>query len=149
MTSKSDQLRRTVEPVTKLLALGVLVLISMASRVAAQSIQPANDGTNTIVNVPTNRPNQFNISGGTQSGANLFHSFQQFSLSQNQSAVFVSNPQIQNILARIVGGSPSFINGLLQVAGGQSNLYLMNPAGILFGSNARLDVPASFTATTA
>jgi hypothetical protein len=48
-----------------------------------------------------------------------------------------------------VGGDPSVINGLIQVTGGQSNLFLMNPAGIIFGSNASLNVPASFTATTA
>jgi CHAT domain-containing protein len=41
------------------------------------------------------------------------------------------------------------INGLIQVTGGNSNLYLMNPAGIIFGVNARLNVPGDFTATTA
>ena len=41
------------------------------------------------------------------------------------------------------------INGLLQVTGGNSNLFLMNPAGIVFGQGASLNVPASFTATTA
>lgn len=49
----------------------------------------------------------------------------------------------------MVGGSPSVINGLIQVTGGNSNLYLLNPAGIIFGANASLNVPASFTATTA
>ncbi|WP_322745265.1 filamentous hemagglutinin N-terminal domain-containing protein [Coleofasciculus sp. LEGE 07081] len=43
----------------------------------------------------------------------------------------------------------SLINGLIQVTGGNSNLYLMNPAGIVFGENASLNVPAAFTATTA
>lgn len=47
------------------------------------------------------------------------------------------------------GGNPSLINGLIQVTGGASNLFLMNPAGIIFGTNASLNVPASFTATTA
>jgi large exoprotein involved in heme utilization and adhesion len=40
------------------------------------------------------------------------------------------------------------INGIIQVSGGNSNLYLVNPAGIIFGNSASLNVPASFTATT-
>jgi filamentous hemagglutinin family protein len=115
---------------------------------AAQSIAPATDGTGTIV---TPNGSQLDISGGTSSsnGANLFHSFQQFGLSQGQVANFLSNPQIQNILGRVIGGDPSVINGLIQVTGGNSNLYLMNPAGIIFGPTASLNVPAAFTATTA
>jgi filamentous hemagglutinin family protein len=61
----------------------------------------------------------------------------------------LADPAIQNILGRVVGGNPSVINGLIQVTGGNSNLFLMNPAGIIFGSNASLNVPAAFTATTA
>jgi large exoprotein involved in heme utilization and adhesion len=49
----------------------------------------------------------------------------------------------------VTGGEASVINGLLQVTGSNANLYLMNPAGIVFGANARLDVAGSFTATTA
>jgi len=114
----------------------------------AQSIVPTND-LGTQVNSATTNPQQLNITGGTQVDANLYHSFQQFGLNQGQIANFLSNPSIQNILGRVVGGSPSVINGLIQVTGGNSNLYLLNPAGIIFGSNASLNVPASFTATTA
>ncbi|WP_448562554.1 two-partner secretion domain-containing protein, partial [Trichothermofontia sp.] len=67
----------------------------------------------------------------------------------HQIANFLSQPGIQNILARVTGGDPSVINGLLRVTGGNSNLYLMNPAGILFEPTARLDIPASLVATTA
>lgn len=120
--------------------------------VLAQGIIPAADGTGTIV-IPNNNvsPNNYNILGGTLSGdrLNLFHSFQQFGLDANQIANFQSNPHIQNILGRITGGNPSLINGLIQVTGGNANLFLMNPAGIIFGPNAQLNVPASFTATTA
>ncbi|MBW4495390.1 MAG: CHAT domain-containing protein [Oscillatoria princeps RMCB-10] len=114
----------------------------------SQPIAPAPDGTGTTV---TPQGNTFNIQGGSLSrdGANLFHSFQKFGLSEGQTANFISNPDIRNILGRIVGGDASYINGLIQVAGGNSNLFLMNPAGILFGPNASLNVPASFTATTA
>ena len=118
------------------------------SQTATAQITPATDGTNTQIN-----PNGsvFNINGGQQSGdgANLFHSFQQFGLTQGQTANFISNPNIRNILGRVVGGDASIINGLIQVTGGNSNLFLMNPAGIVFGTNASLNVPAAFTVTTA
>ncbi len=104
------------------------------------------NGTGTVV---TPNGNQFDITGGTRSGGNLFHSFQQFGLDQNQIANFLSDPSIQNILGRVMGANPSVINGLIKVSGGNSNLFLMNPAGIIFGPNAALNVPASFTATTA
>ncbi|WP_434684526.1 DUF4347 domain-containing protein [Pseudanabaena minima] len=109
-------------------------------------ITAAPDGTDTIV-LPNGQ--RFDITGGTQAGGNLFHSFQQFGLHQGQIANFLSQPNIQNILGRVVGGDPSMINGLVQLTGGNSNLYIMNPAGVIFGANASLNVPASFTATTA
>ncbi|HAX86128.1 MAG TPA: hypothetical protein DCY91_07610 [Cyanobacteria bacterium UBA11370] len=115
----------------------------------AQSITAAPDGTGTIITTPDGKT--FNIEGGTFSGdgANLFHSFEKFGLDANEAANFLSNPQIQNILGRVVGGDPSIINGLIQVTGGTSNLFLMNPAGIIFGRGASLNVPGAFTATTA
>jgi filamentous hemagglutinin family protein len=113
-----------------------------------QPIAPASDGTGTSV---TPNGNQYNIQGGTRSSdrTNLFHSFQQFGLNQGQIANFITNPDIRNILGRVTGNHPSIIDGLIQVTGGNSNLYLMNQAGIVFGANASLNVPADFTATTA
>ncbi|NEP60004.1 MAG: filamentous hemagglutinin N-terminal domain-containing protein, partial [Symploca sp. SIO2G7] len=118
------------------------------SSAQGQSPTPAADGTGTAV-IPNG--NQFQIYGGSLSadGANLFHSFEQFGLSSGQIANFLSSPEIHNILGRVVGGDPSVINGLIQVTGGNSNLFLMNPAGIIFGENASLNVPADFFATTA
>ncbi|MBD2461336.1 CHAT domain-containing protein [Oscillatoria sp. FACHB-1407] len=109
---------------------------------------PTTNGTDTRVQL---RNGRFDIEGGRLSGdrASLFHEFEQFGLSASEIANFISNPEIRNILSRVTGGNASYIDGLLQVSGGNSNLYLINPAGILFGPNARLDLPASFTATTA
>ncbi len=123
------------------LALGLSV-----TRVGAQVVPTAIDGT--VVN---QTGNQFGITGGQVSGdgTNLFHSFDRFGLSQGQVADFLANPQIRNIFGRVVGGEASAIDGLLKVSGGSANLFLMNPSGILFGPNARLDIPAAFTATTA
>ncbi|MBE9067362.1 filamentous hemagglutinin N-terminal domain-containing protein, partial [Leptolyngbya cf. ectocarpi LEGE 11479] len=110
-------------------------------------ITPTSDGIGTTV---TATETDFNIDGGTQSGDNLFHSFENFSLQVGESANFITNPSIQNILGRVVSGNASIINGLVQITGGSSaNLYLINPAGILFGANAQLNLQGSFTATTA
>jgi filamentous hemagglutinin family protein len=108
---------------------------------------PAGDGTSTVVN---QTGNTYDITGGQTSSdnRNLFHSFQEFGLDAGQTANFISSPEINNILGRVTGGNASIINGLIQVTGGNSNLFLMNPAGIVFGPNAILNVPGDFTATT-
>ncbi|NJK75096.1 MAG: filamentous hemagglutinin N-terminal domain-containing protein [Microcoleus sp. SU_5_6] len=92
------------------------------SAARAQTIAPAADGSGTEVNRSGNR---YDIGGGSLSGngANLFHSLQQFGLSEGQIANFLTNPSVQNILTRIVGGDASIINGLIQVTGGNSNLF--------------------------
>lgn len=120
--------------------------VAEPSSLVAQAITAAEDGTGTVV---TQTDNTFDITGGTQAGSNLFHSFEQLGLDANQVANILSNPNITNILGRVGGGDASVINGLLQVTGGNSNLYLMNPAGIVFGPNAQVITPGSFAASTA
>ncbi|MBW4605332.1 MAG: filamentous hemagglutinin N-terminal domain-containing protein [Calothrix sp. FI2-JRJ7] len=113
---------------------------------AQAQITTAPGDANTVVN---QSGNTFTITGGTQVDKNVFHSLQKFGLNDLQIADFVTNPGTKNILGRVTGGDASVINGLIKVTGSNANLYLMNPSGIIFGSGARLDVPGSFTATTA
>ncbi|MFG6099933.1 filamentous hemagglutinin N-terminal domain-containing protein [Leptothoe sp. ISB3NOV94-8A] len=123
-------------------------LLFTTQRGFSQSITGADDGVGTTV---LSDGNQFDISGGSLSGdgANLFHSFENFGLSTEQVANFMADPALQNILGRVIGGDPSIVDGTVQVSGGSANLYLMNPAGIIFGNTAQINVPADFVATTA
>jgi filamentous hemagglutinin family protein len=122
------------------------LLLTFGTKGSIAQITPATDGTGTIVQTQNN---QINISGGTQAGSNQFHSFQQFGVNAGQTANFIANPNIANILGRVTGGDASLINGMLKVSGSNANLYLINPAGIVFGKDASLNIPAAFTATTA
>ncbi len=122
-------------------------ILSPANVTFAQNVTPSNvNNLNTHV---THIGNQYNITGGTQAGANLFYSLQKLGLSTGEIANFFTNTSVQNILTRVTGGEASLINGLIQVTGGTSNLFIMNPAGIVFGANASLNVPSNFSATTA
>lgn len=110
---------------------------------AIAQIQP-NVGT--TVNPVGNR---LDITGTQVSGKNQFHNFQTFNVNSGQTANFIpNNTNIQNILSRVTGGTPSQIQGIIQSTNGV-NLFLMNPSGILFGNGASLNINGSFTATTA
>ncbi|MFB2895405.1 filamentous hemagglutinin N-terminal domain-containing protein [Aerosakkonemataceae cyanobacterium BLCC-F50] len=96
-----------------------------------------------INNIPSDK-----IDGGAIRGANLFHSFSQFNIGEGRGAYFTNPVGILNILTRVTGTNRSEILGRLGVLG-NANLFLINPNGIVFGSNASLDVQGSFLATTA
>ena len=90
----------------------------------------------------------FTITGGTTANTNLFHSFSQFSLINGERADFANSLAIQNILVRVTGGNISSIDGIISTIG-NANLFLINPNGIVFGQNARLQIGGSFLGTTA
>ena len=88
------------------------------------------------------------IEGGAQRGRNLFHSFKEFNVEVGRGAYFANPAGIENILGRVTGNNASQILGRLGVIG-NANLFLLNPNGVVFGSNASLDLNGSFFGTTA
>lgn len=131
-----------------------LVLETPLSALAQTQINP--DGT-----LPSNVNNLGNgvyeITGGAKpnNATNLFHSLSNFSIQSGDTARFVHDAAIQNIITRITGGSPSNINGTIQTLingttnTGNANLFIINPKGIIFGENARLNIGGSFIGSTA
>jgi len=88
------------------------------------------------------------IIGGEKRGKNLFHSFQEFSIGEGQNFKFANPPGVTRIFSRVTGNNPSEIKGTLGVLG-NADLFLINPRGIIFRPNARLDLKGSFIGTTA
>ncbi|WP_448268864.1 two-partner secretion domain-containing protein [Nostoc sp. DSM 114159] len=133
--------------------IGVLVhgIFSCENHVLAQIIPDGTLGNNSSIitpNVNIKGSAADRIDGGVIRGANLFHSFQEFNVGELQRVYFANPTGISNILTRVTGSNISNILGTLGVNGG-ANLFLINPNGILFGNNARLDVAGSFVGSTA
>lgn len=88
------------------------------------------------------------IAGGERVGHNLFHTLEEFSISEDTETIFENTPDIENIFICITGNSISTIDGLVQISG-NANFCLINPNGIVFGKTARLDLGGYFIVTTA
>ncbi|MGF1529511.1 MAG: filamentous hemagglutinin N-terminal domain-containing protein [Candidatus Competibacterales bacterium] len=92
---------------------------------------------------------RIDAAAGARAGDNLFHSFARFDINPGERANFTGPADIARVIGRITSGAPSTIDGTVAVAIPGADLYLLNPAGLLFGPEARLDVPGAFYATTA
>ena len=144
--------RRTVR-------IGCVVLcmtISHSSPGSAQApppITPSGLATQvTLSSTPPTGTVQYDITGGTRAGTNLFHSFGDFNVPNDTIANFLNDTRLDtaNILGRVTGNNASGIFGTIQTTGFENaNLYLINPSGVVFGPNASLNVGGSVTFTTA
>ncbi|GAB4137202.1 MAG: hypothetical protein Fur0046_11150 [Cyanobacteria bacterium J069] len=117
------------------------------------SAQVRSDNTLPTPTQVQRQGNAFEITGGTQRGGNLFHSFERFSPG-DRPVTFRNVDNIERLITRVTGSSPSEINSILRIlqSNGQispADFFLINPNGILFGENARLDVGGSAIFSTA
>ncbi len=126
------------------------VFVFLLSGLSHAQAPITTSGLNTQVN--RSSPVQYDITGGTRAGANLFHSFGNFNVPGNNIANFLNETGLptSNILSRVTGGNISNIFGTIQTTGfGTANLFLMNPAGFLFGPNATINVGGMVAITSA
>ena len=90
---------------------------------------------------------------GAVRGSNLFHSFSRFNVDFGESATFTTtSSNLQNVISRVTGGQVSTIHGILKLQaapGSAPAFYFVNPAGVVFGAGAVIDVPSSFHVSTA
>jgi filamentous hemagglutinin family protein len=128
------------------------LISAIASPSATAQITPdttlGNESSRVTRNVVVRGGNGDRVDGGAARGANLFHSFSEFNVNEGQRVYFANPVGVTDILSRVTGNTRSDIMGTLGVDG-SANLFLLNPNGIMFGPDARLDVGGSFTASTA
>ncbi|NOU09780.1 MAG: filamentous hemagglutinin N-terminal domain-containing protein [Nitrospira sp.] len=142
--------------------LAILLGVSLSGPVPsyAQPVTSITDtpGQGSLGTIVTPTGHTYSITGGARppGGANLFHSFENFTVGVGDTALFLNTPVngvlplTHNILARVTSNNPSHIFGTVQTSGfGNAHLFLMNPSGIIFGPDATLNVGGSAIFTTA
>jgi filamentous hemagglutinin family protein len=126
-----------------------MVVLTAAATASAQTVGIVPDTSlgneNSIVNL--DGANGDRITGGATRGSNLFHSFESLSIGTNQTAWFDNPAAIQSILVRVTGRNPSAIDGTIR-SNGTADLFILNPNGISFGQNAKLNIGGGLAALT-
>lgn len=95
----------------------------------------------------TNVPIPYTL--GQIRGDNLFHSFSDFNINTGQTVTFTGGDNLQNVISRVTGGNTSNIDGKLRSEIKNADFYFINPNGITFGADAKVDVPGAFHISTA
>ena len=147
---------------------GLLLLFGFPQRASAQSpsnidwggLETAIATDGSLLGVPKTPvapaegdPHLYEISDalGQRLGSNLFHSFESFDLSGEDTARFIG-AAASNVISRITGGAASRIDGKIEsrisaADGSDATLYLLNSSGILFGPSGEFDTASVALAT--
>ncbi|CAN7184207.1 YDG domain-containing protein [Pseudoduganella sp. LjRoot289] len=120
------------DPVRHGLRLKLLAVLVAACYGSAQ----ANPGGPQVVAGQASFLQQGNLYSITNT-PNAIINWQNFSINPNEITRFIQQSGDSKVLNRIVGQDPSKILGSLQSNG---KVYLINPNGVLFGKDARVDV---------
>ena len=84
-----------------------------------------------------------------RNGKNLFHSFREFNVNTSETATFTGSSLVDNIFSRVTGDNASNIDGLIKSDIQGANFFFINPNGIVFGPNSRLDISGAVSFSTA
>jgi filamentous hemagglutinin family protein len=130
--------------------LGLVVDFSRQS--IAQVVPVQEDATLSSPSTVSDFGSYIEINGGTQKGANLFHSFTKFTSLEGTFTLFNADSSIRNIITRVTGNSVSTIDGGIGIPNAFDypvNFFLLNPNGVVLGKNAAFDIGGSLLLTTA
>lgn len=131
-----------------------LALWPMAASGQATSVVPDVANSRALGTSVTQAGTFVTIDAGTRAGTNLFHSFAQFNLGAGDTARWVraagDGASLTNVISRVTGGQASLISGTLDsTALPNASFFFINPAGVIFGAGARVNVPAAAYVSTA
>ncbi len=125
-------------------ALGLIAVTPAAQAFTTNIVADGTLGTTVSAAGPA-----YNITGGTLAGGNQFHSFESLSIGAGDAAIFNGPVGTANVISRVTGGSASGIDGTIASTIAGANVFLLNPAGVMFGPNAQIAVDGAFHASTA
>ena len=119
-----------------------LALVALSSQTAtAELVFDSGEVMSGDMNISSER--------GLLLGDNLLHSFQLFNINATEAATFSGPDNVQNIIARVSGLSPTLIDGTIRSSIPNADLFLLNPNGIMFGPDASIDVNGGLHVSTA
>src|ERR1043165_5659787 len=117
-------------------AAGVLISVGYAQQVGTNI---SSSGLGTTINGSASAPclsGTCTITGGDRRNQNLFHSFGRFDIGAGNTANFSNDSGLatSNIIGRVTENHVSNIFGTIRTTNfNTANLFLMNPAGWIFG----------------
>jgi len=125
-----------------------MVCMTLVHADTPSDIHVTGDDYDSPLTVGANDTITIEESMGVQRGINQFFTFDKFGIGKDQVAYFKRTTEtLQNVISRVIGGETSFIDG--KITSDFPNFYLLNPAGVIFGPHAMLNIPGSFHVSTA